>query len=268
MTSPHPPFTSRRGVLLGLGAAALSLGCRRSAAQPGPVAHAACPEGATPGAVTGPFPPGDFQRLIRGAPNPGPIVPVSETDFDLTRISGQPGVPRGQVVRIRGVVRDATCAPIAGADLMLWQADAAGHYNHNNEGTRVSAADIDPGFAYWGRARSDAAGRFTLLTIVPGAYPAGARWWRPPHLHWRITAPGRGTVTTQSFFDGDVLDGIDKIRQLNQDDHILNVRQGFEGTLSGDALETARARLRDEMVARFSVQDQLPTGELVFYLPV
>lgn len=257
---------SRRTLTASLGAL-LVTGCRRSAGSP-PTSVDPCGfEGPTPGAVTGPFPPLAFRERAGRGDNPGAIADVPETDFDLTVVEGRAGVPVGQIVVIRGTVLGPDCAPVVGADLQLWQADAAGNYNHLNEGSRVSAADLDPAFGYWGHALTDGEGRFVLKTIVPGAYPAGSRWWRPPHLHWSISAPGRTRITTQSFFEGDVLDGISEIRDLNHRDHILNIRSGFEGDLSGEALQTARRRLKEEMTATFSPGESgLPTGELTFRL--
>jgi protocatechuate 3,4-dioxygenase beta subunit len=252
---------SRRGVVGSLGAAAVILGCEPKKGISAPPAAGVCDfEGATPSAITGPFLPSDFS----GDASRGPILPVPETDFDLTQVAGGSGVPVGQVVVIRGTVLGPECRPVVGADLWLWQADSAGQYNHIGDIGRVSADKLDPAFGYWGRATSDSGGRFTLKTIVPGAYPASTGWWRPPHLHWSIRAAGRAPVTTQSFFDGDVLDGVAEIRDLNGRDHILNMQQGFEGRLRGEALSVARRRLKDEMTARFSVQDGVPIGELVF----
>ncbi|MEL6349450.1 MAG: hypothetical protein AAFV53_40480 [Myxococcota bacterium] len=259
---------TRREMLSGLGAALTVLGCGRPTrgAPPDAAADACRFEGPTPHAVTGPFAPKAFRPILRDRPNPGAITPTPEVDFDLTTTAGRPGVARGQVVVIVGQVLAPNCQPVSGADLQLWQADAAGHYNHRNEGGRVSATDLDPAFGYWGNVQTDADGRFTLKTIVPGAYPADDGWWRPPHLHWRVAAQGLGQITTQSFFDGDVLDGIKQIRALNRDDLILNIRESFARSWQREHLPDARRRLREEMVANFTAQEGIPTGTLIFHL--
>ena len=117
---------SRRTLTASLGAALLT-GCRGSAGiQPSEAADVCRSEGATPGAVTGPFPPKAFREQVGRSDNPGAIRAVAENDFDLTAVQGISGVPVGQIVLIQGMVLGPDCAPIAGADLQLWQADAAG----------------------------------------------------------------------------------------------------------------------------------------------
>ncbi len=113
---------------------------------------------------------------------------------------GTPLVFRGQVVDLGG-------APVAGAELDVWQADEQGYYSGfaphipagNLRGVVVAGAD----------------GRFEISTIQPapyqvptdgptGALIAGAGWhpWRPAHLHLVVSASGHRTVTTQLYFTG------------------------------------------------------------------
>lgn len=60
----------------------------------------------------------------------------------------------------------------------------------------------------WGLLITDAQGRFAFDTIKPGRYLNGDRY-RPSHIHFRITAPGRSTgdggadLVTQLYFEGD-----------------------------------------------------------------
>jgi protocatechuate 3,4-dioxygenase beta subunit len=254
---------SRRSVLLA--APAVAVGCvHRSVLAEGGVACA--DDVATPGAVMGPFPPTPVASTLRGQPNPGDILPISETDFDLTQVAAAEGAPVGQVVVVHGQILGAGCAPVAGADLLVWQADHAGQYNHGNEGPRVSRQMLDPRFGYWGRTQTDAMGRFVLTTIVPGAYPASRSWWRPPHLHWCIRAPGYPPLVTQSFFDGDALTGVAQIRDLNTRDLIRNIRGDFAHGLSGGRLDRARQQLQQGLTPVFAERDGRVTGELVFQL--
>lgn len=254
---------SRRSVLLATPAVVVGCGHRSVSAE----GTAACLDTvSTPGAVMGPFPPMPVAATLRGQPNPGDILPISETDFDLTQVADAEGAPVGQMVVVQGQLLGTGCAPVAGADLTVWQADHAGQYNHGNEGDRVSRQMLDAHFGYWGRTQTDAAGRFVLKTIVPGAYPASQGWWRPPHLHWCIRAPGYQTLVTQSFFDGDVLTGIAQIRDLNQRDLIRNIRGNFAQGMSGGPLDRARQRLQRDMTPVFAERNGQVTGELVFQL--
>jgi len=216
--------------------------------------------------VTGPFPPLAFRDTAAGKPNPGAWREVAETDLDLARVTGAATAAMGQVVRLQVIVLDAGCRPVPGAQVELWQADTKGFYNHRNE-VRVTADELDPGFGYWGSGRTDDAGRLTVRTIVPGAYPASSSWFRPPHIHWSVQGEGHAPLTTQSYFDGEGLDGVQAIRAHNDADRILNYRDGFEEGLRGKALEDARRVARAELVARFAVPEAgEPTGQVVLRL--
>jgi len=224
-------------------------------------------DGATIPAVIGPFPPTDFHTFAAGRKNPGARLAVSEHDMDLVAVKGAPGAPEGQVVVIRGQLIAPNCEPLVGAHVKLWQADHYGHYNHEHERTSVMKTDLDASFGYWGSTQTDGEGRFVLKTVVPGSYPASGDWWRPPHLHWTLSAKGMKPVTTQTYFDGDLLDGIDKIRKQMAIDYIVNMTRGFEEGFSGKGLEQARQRVLAEQVAKFAKGDDgLPTGSLTFRL--
>ena len=97
----------------------------------------------------------------------------------------------GDPLLITGYVLDAACAPIPGAWLDFWQADADGVYDSGS-------------FRLRGHQFSDADGRFRLETIVPG--PVGGR---PLHLYVKVQAPGGPVLTTQLFFPDDPANAAD-----------------------------------------------------------
>ena len=90
----------------------------------------------------------------------------------------------GTRLTLTGLVVDASCTGIAGARVETWQADSAGRYD--NSGTTLR-----------GWVLTDADGRFTIHTIVPGEYPG-----RTEHIHVKVTPPGGATLTTQVYFPG------------------------------------------------------------------
>jgi protocatechuate 3,4-dioxygenase beta subunit len=94
--------------------------------------------------------------------------------------SGIDGTP----LTLTGIVVTTDCAPIAGAKVDVWQADASGVYD--NAGYRLR-----------GYVVTDETGRFTIQTIVPGEYPG-----RTEHIHVKVTPPGGDTLTTQLYFPG------------------------------------------------------------------
>ena len=91
-------------------------------------------------------------------------------------------------LHLHGVVMDRRCQPIRGARIELWQADAHGRY------------DLE-GFRFRTRVSTDAEGRWSVDTIVPGRYLNGARY-RPAHIHAKVHAGDRH-LTTQLYFPGD-----------------------------------------------------------------
>jgi protocatechuate 3,4-dioxygenase beta subunit len=143
----------------------------------------------------------------------GPFYPVAEppeSDTDLTRLFAAAGAAQGQVVYLRGAVRDTACVPVAGAIVEIWQACASGRYNHPGD---PNPAPLDGQFQYFGRALTDANGRYHFKTIKPGSYPASGDWERPPHIHFRVLHPDHHELITQLYFEGEPLNATDRILQ-------------------------------------------------------
>ncbi len=120
----------------------------------------------------------------------GPFFPASfvEGHDDLTHHRG--GTARGQHIVLTGRILQEGGVPTRNTILEIWQTDANGIFS--------SCAGADPGFAGWGRARTDAEGRYKIRTVVPGAYDD-----RCPHANLMILAIGltRRLVTTVFFAD-------------------------------------------------------------------
>ncbi|HEY6058564.1 MAG TPA: hypothetical protein VIV06_11055, partial [Candidatus Limnocylindrales bacterium] len=90
----------------------------------------------------------------------------------------------GTRLTLTGHVVSTDCTPIANAKVEIWQADSTGTYDNT-------------GYTLRGYVTTDADGRFTILTIVPGEYPG-----RTEHIHVKVTPPGGSTLTTQVYFPG------------------------------------------------------------------
>ena len=128
---------------------------------------------------------------------------VKPGDSDLTR--QHEGEPLGERIVVSGRVLDENGKPVPNVLIEIWQANAAGRYNH-----RVDQHDapIDPNFTGAGRVITDAEGRYRFLTIRPGEYPWRNHYnaWRPAHIHFSLF--GRAFVqrlVTQMYFPGDPL---------------------------------------------------------------
>ena len=142
----------------------------------------------------------------------GPIFgqsEVAEGEDDLTRQHA--GDPLGERIIVSGRVMDEDGRAVSNALVEVWQANAAGRYHHKVD---KHGAPLDPNFAGCGRMITDAAGRYKLVTIKPGAYP----WqnhdnaWRPAHIHFSLFGAGLLTrLVTQMYFPGDPLLPFDPI---------------------------------------------------------
>ena len=106
----------------------------------------------------------------------------------------------GPEIRIEGVVRDGDGAPVPDAMLELWQADANGRYAHPEDGGPVSSGPLFRGF---GRACTNADGRYWFATIVPGAVAGADGRAQAPHANLTIFARGllKRLVTRIYFAD-------------------------------------------------------------------
>jgi protocatechuate 3,4-dioxygenase beta subunit len=91
----------------------------------------------------------------------------------------------GETLVVTGTVFDDNCAPIAGAKLDFWQADAAGVYDNT-------------GFRLRGHQFTDEAGRYRLETVRPAQYGG-----RTAHIHVKVSPPGGNTLTSQLYFPGE-----------------------------------------------------------------
>ncbi len=129
---------------------------------------------------------------------------------DLTVMdNGQPAM--GERIIVAGRVTDEDGRPVRHAMVEVWQANAAGRYNHEGDD---HDAPLDTHFHGMGRVFTDADGRYRYLTIRPGAYP----WrnhhnaWRPNHIHYSLFGAGFAQrMITQMYFPGDPLLPIDPI---------------------------------------------------------
>lgn len=111
-----------------------------------------------------------------------PLHPSEESDADLTRLAGHSHRAQGTVVELVGRVCDLRGNPIAGAQIELWQANAAGRYAHQLD---PATAPLDADFQGYARLTTGADGTYRILTIKPGGYdsPIGRR---TPHLHFDL----------------------------------------------------------------------------------
>lgn len=139
-----------------------------------------------------------------------PVVAQKDKDFDLTKIEGNDDAAKGDAVMIEGSVLGTDGTPIQDATVDVWQANAAGRYNHPHD---PNEAPLDPNFQGWAIVPSGKKGGFRFKTILPGAYPASRDWMRPPHIHFKVTKRGYIELVTQMYFPGHTLNKKDLLLQ-------------------------------------------------------
>ncbi|MBV8778324.1 MAG: protocatechuate 3,4-dioxygenase subunit alpha [Alphaproteobacteria bacterium] len=102
---------------------------------------------------------------------------------DMTRHN-----PQGGRLTIEGRVVDGDGAAVPDALIELWQANAAGRYDHLAD--EQADKKIDPNFHGYGRVATDAEGRFRIRTIKPGPVPGRGNALQAPHINVAFFARG------------------------------------------------------------------------------
>jgi catechol 1,2-dioxygenase len=113
----------------------------------------------------------------------GKCVPTGE---DAEGPFYKPGAPElystGSGLVVSGdVISYPDCRPIPGARVEWWHADRSGRYVDSLRGTQ----------------KTGATGGYAFTTSPPGVYPG-----RPPHIHFKVFAPGHKPLTTQLYLRG------------------------------------------------------------------
>ena len=99
-------------------------------------------------------------------------------------------------VRFEGRITDGDGLPVPDAMVELWQADTAGRYPHPEDPGR---GGCEPGFTGFARAATDADGRYSFITVRPGAMAGHA-----PHIAVSIFARGLlDRLATRAYIPGD-----------------------------------------------------------------
>ena len=130
---------------------------------------------------------------------------------DMTR-----GNPQGQRITIEGQVLDGDGAPVPDAVIELWQANAAGRYDHVED---IQAdKKIDPNFHGYGRVATDAQGRFKVTTIKPGAVPGRGNALQAPHINIAFFARGLlRQLQTRIYFADEAANATDPLLSSIED---------------------------------------------------
>ena len=118
----------------------------------------------------------------------------------------------GEKIVVEGCVTDGDGAPIPDALLEIWQANAAGKYDHPED---TQDKPVDKKFRGFGRAATNAQGIYRFTTIKPGPVPGRGNALQAPHIN--VTVFARGLLkhlTTRLYFADEAA--------ANETDPVLN----------------------------------------------
>lgn len=166
---------SRRTLLGALGAVAVAAACGESPTSPSAVETPAT--GATPGTSTG-------TCAVTPSETIGPYP--SRTDMFRGDIrESRDGTMLMLTIKVVDV--SSACAPVSGAEVEIWQCDAAGNYSQY--GSQTAATYLR------GIQVTNEAGEVVFTTIYPGWYQG-----RATHIHVEVSRGGRSIKATQIAF--------------------------------------------------------------------
>lgn len=170
---------------------------------------------------------------------------------NFTNILAGPNT-RGERITLEGRVLDGTGTPLRDVLLEIWQANAAGRYNHPAD---RSPGAIDEDFRGWGRAGSDFdTGLIAFETIKPGAAVDKTGRKCAPHVNVWIVARGINIgLNTRIYFSDE--------EAANAADPVLNL---IEQPVRRSTLIAKRSERAGKVVYDFTINLQGP-DETVFF---
>ena len=154
-----------------------------------------------PEETAGPFPGDGSNRTSADVANALLLPGIVRSDI-RSSLAGAGGLARGVPLRLTLELVDTRsgCRPLSGHAIYLWHCDALGRYSMYSQG--ASAENYLRGVQV-----SDASGRVSFVTIVPGCYGG-----RMPHMHFEVfrdLASAKGSAgklrTSQLSFPLDML---------------------------------------------------------------
>jgi protocatechuate 3,4-dioxygenase alpha subunit len=176
---------------------------------------------------------------------------IFEKDFSNVLVSPD---TKGERIRIEGRVFDGVGLPLRDVLIEIWQANAAGRYNHPED--LQEGKPLDPSFRGWGRAGSDfETGLYVFETIKPGRVMARlGKGEMAPHVNFWIVARGINIgLTTRMYFADEAA--------ANAEDPVLRV---IEQVPRRETLMARREQRGEVAVYTFDIYLQGPQ-ETVFF---
>lgn len=171
----------------------------------------------------------------------GPFYPEKlplDSDNDLIIVSDSLTPAVGEITHVAGRILDARGEPVRNAVVEIWQVDHNAVYLAERERGR---AGFDPNFQGFGRFQTSSSGEYRFRTIKPVRYPGRLA----PHIHFKVTTPGRESWTTQLYIKGYP----DNLRD--------GIYRGIGDATARDTVTVPFTRMKDsrigELTARFDI---------------
>jgi hydroxyquinol 1,2-dioxygenase len=161
-----------------------------------------------------------LSQLVVAQSHSRPAEATEQTVFGPFHVEGAPNQPAhgadiargatGEPLWVAARAVDGDGKPVAGAVVDVWQADAAGFYDVQEEHWQIGNARLRAVF------ETDADGQFSFRSIMPVGYPipsdgpvgemmcaTNRHSMRPAHIHFMIRKDGFDPLVTHVFADGD-----------------------------------------------------------------
>lgn len=161
-------------------------------------------------------------RSLGTPPQASVTAPAVSDSAAASDVRLAPAGEPGRALTVTGVlVRAEDRTPIAGHRFLVYQADATGDYRAKDPADERTAR-------LRAQVTTDAAGRFVLRTILPGAYgtPPG-----DPHLHIEVT--GAEPAMHVLYFEGFLQASTIRWQKTTEQAHIIAVTRGSDGSIAG-----------------------------------
>ena len=161
------------------------------------------------------------------------------------------GKAQGEKISLEGRVTDGDGAPLPDAIVEIWQANAAGKYEHPDD---AQDKPVDKNFRGFGRAFTDKDGIFRFTTVKPGPVPGRGNALQAPHIAVSLAARGLlHHLFTRVYFAGEA---------LNKSDPVLSSID--DPALQKTLIAEPKGKSNGSAVWRFDIVLQ-GNGETVFF---
>ncbi|HXM84781.1 MAG TPA: protocatechuate 3,4-dioxygenase subunit alpha [Stellaceae bacterium] len=161
------------------------------------------------------------------------------------------GKAQGEKISLEGRVTDGDGAPLPDAIVEIWQANAAGKYEHPDD---AQDKPVDKNFRGFGRAFTDKDGIFRFTTVKPGPVPGRGNALQAPHIAVSLAARGLlHHLFTRVYFAGEA---------LNKSDPVLSSIE--DPALQKTLIAEPKGKSNGSAVWRFDIVLQ-GKGETVFF---